>query len=170
MDVTLQTDRLLLRMFREEDLAAYAQICADPEVMRFLGNGNVLDRAQTWGQIAWFLGHWALRGYGMWAVEERATGELVGRIGFIDPEGWPGFELGWTLRRSSWGMGFATEGAKRALQYAFEALGRDRVISLVRPLNAPSIKVAERIGERLEGEVELFGSKALVYAAGRNPG
>ena len=168
--VTLETARLRLRMFRERDLEAYARICADPEVMRYLGEGKPLTRDDAWRQMAWILGHWQLRGYGLWAVEERATGRLIGRIGHINPEGWPGFELGWMLDRGSWGKGYATEGARRALDYAFGELGRQHVISLIRPGNVPSIRVAERLGERLEGHVQLFGADALVYGIARPSG
>jgi RimJ/RimL family protein N-acetyltransferase len=163
----LQTERLLLRTFREDDLDAYAAICADSEVMRYLGDGKTLTRSEAWRQMAMILGHWQLRGYGLWAVEERTTGALVGRLGFFQPEGWPGFELGWMLRRASWGNGYATEGAQRALAHAFTDLGRDRVISLIRPDNRPSVRVAERLGERLEGPTTLFGQEALVYAIDR---
>ena len=165
--ITLQTERLLLRMFREDDLEPYATMCADPEVMRYLGDGRPLSRADAWRQMAMILGHWQLRGFGLWAVEERATGALVGRLGFFQPEGWPGFELGWMLRRASWGHGYATEGAGHALAHAFTTMGRDRVISLIRPGNVPSIRVAERLGERLEGRTELFGHEALIYASDR---
>ena len=111
----LETERLRLRMFRQEDLDAYASICADPDVMRYLGDGKTLTRGEAWRQMALIAGHWHLRGFGLWAVEERATGALIGRIGFFEPDGWPGFELGWMLRRASWGQGYATEGARRAL-------------------------------------------------------
>lgn len=166
--VTLETDRLRLRMFRETDLDAYAAMSADPEVMRYLGaTGEPLTRLEAWRQMAMFLGHWQLRGYGVWAVEERASGALVGRIGLFNPDGWPGLECIWTLARGAWGKGFATEGARRALAYAFTELGQPRVISLIRPGNAASVRVAERIGERLEGRVNLFGSEALVYGISR---
>ena len=164
---TLETERLWLRAFREEDLDAYAAICADPEVMRYLGDGRVLSRADAWRQMALIIGHWTLRGYGLWAVEERATGDLIGRLGFFNPEGWPGFELGWMLRRASWGRGYATEGAGRALAHAFTEMGRDHLISLIRPDNRASIRVAERLGERLERRTDLFGQEALVYGIDR---
>jgi RimJ/RimL family protein N-acetyltransferase len=164
----LETERLVLRMFREEDFETYyARVGSDPDVMRHLGDGQPLTRTLAWRQIAMLLGHWRLRGYGIWAVEERATGELIGRIGLFNPEGWPGFELGWVLARAYWGRGYATEGARRALDHAFDDMGHDHVISLIHPANAASIRVAERIGERLEGRVELFGHEALVYGIHR---
>ncbi len=165
--VTLATERLLLRMFRQDDFEAYAAICADPEVMRYLGDGKALSRWDAWRQMAMILGHWQLRGYGLWAVEERATGALIGRVGFFEPEGWPGFELGWMLRRASWGRGYAIEGARRALAHAFTEMDRRHVISLIRPANQPSIRVAERLGETLEGRTDLFGHEALVYGIDR---
>ena len=101
MMVTLQTDRLILRMLRESDMDAYAEMCADPEVMRYIGDGQPLPRPLAWRNLALMVGHWSLRGYGLWAAQERSSGILVGRIGFWNPEGWPGFELGWMLRRAS---------------------------------------------------------------------
>lgn len=164
---TLTTDRLILRAFRDEDLDAYAEICTDPEVMRYLGEGRTLTRAEAWRQMALIVGHWQLRGFGMWAIEEKESGRLIGRAGLFEPEGWPGFEAGWVLGRAWWGKGYATEAAREALRYAFEDLDRDHVISLIRPDNLPSIRVAERLGERLEGETEFMGSRALVYGIHR---
>ena len=118
--ITLETERLIMRPFAETDLDAYAEMCADPEVMHFLG-GKTFTRMESWRHIAAQLGHWQLRSYGQWAVVRRDTGEFIGRVGFLNPEGWPGFELGWTLVRSAWGHGFATEAARRALDFAFVA-------------------------------------------------
>jgi len=165
--VTQQTERLVLRMFREEDCEAYAAMCAEPEVMRHLGEGKTLTRGAAWRQMAMILGHWRLRGYGLWAVEERATGALLGRIGFFNPEGWPGFELGWVLRRDAWGKGYATEGARRALAHAFTEMGQEHVISLIYPVNAASIRVAERLGQTLERRTDLYGHDVLVYGIDR---
>lgn len=164
---TLKTERLVLRMLREDDLDEYAAMAADPKVTRYLGDGGTLSRADAWRQMAMILGHWQLRGYGMWAVEEISTGRLAGRIGFFNPEGWPGFELGWTLAREFWGRGYATEGARAALEYGFTGMNRERVISLIRPTNTPSICVAERLGEKPDGTVELSGREALVYTLTR---
>ena len=159
----IQTPRLLMRSWRNADLDAYAPMCADAEVMRYIGTGVTQTRPEAWRAMASFLGHWALRGYGMWAVERKDTGALVGRVGFINPEGWPGFELGWLLAREHWGHGYAIEAARATLPFARDTLGRDRVISLIRPDNARSIKVAEALGETLAGEVDLLGGKALLY-------
>lgn len=166
-EVTLESDRLILRMLREDDFEQYSLMCTDPEVMRFLNNGKPLTPLEVWRQMAYFVGHWHFRGYGIWAVEEKASGNLVGRIGFLDPIGWPGFELGWTLNRASWGKGYATEGARRALKYAFTELDRDHIISLIAPENIASIKVAERIGEKVEGATELMGHEVLIYGVDR---
>ena len=165
--VRLETERLTLRMFREEDLESYAEICADAEVMRYLNKGKPFTRAESWRQMAFLVGHWQLRGYGNWAVEERASGCLIGRIGFLNPEGWPGFEIGWTLGREFWGKGYAIEGARRALQYAFTELDRDHVISLIHPENRASIRVAERLGEKREGQTEILGTEVLIYGIHR---
>jgi RimJ/RimL family protein N-acetyltransferase len=165
----LETERLMLRPFREDDLDDFAKMCADPEVMRYISlDGNPFNRIQTWIAIAGMLGHWQLRGYGMWAVEERKAGHLMGRIGFMNPEGWPGFELQWMLGRPFWGQGFATEGAKAALEYAFLELRQNHVISMIHPKNTRSIRLAERLGESLEGETKLFDLRLLVYGIHRD--
>jgi RimJ/RimL family protein N-acetyltransferase len=161
---TLQTERLRLRPFRESDLDAYTALCADPEVIRHLGDGRPFTRDQAWRHMAMLVGHWALRSYGMWAVEEISSGAFVGRIGCHHPEGWPEFEIGWTLARPYWGMGYAYEGTVAAVQYAFMALGRDRVASFIRPDNVRSIRLAERLGERRDGEVEVAGHRVWVFA------
>jgi RimJ/RimL family protein N-acetyltransferase len=101
------------------------------------------------------VGHWHFRGFGQFAVEEKDTGTLVGRVGPWQPEGWPDFEIGWALRREFWGRGYATEAAERCVSFAFTELQRPHLVSLIDPDNVPSIRVAERLGERLEGEFVL---------------
>ena len=157
------TRRLLLRGFEPRDVEPYAAMMSDAEVTRHLGDGTPLTRPDAWRQLAMLTGHWTLRGFGMWAVEERASGAFIGRIGCFEPEGWPGFELGYVLARQSWGRGYAREGAQAALAYAREALGRTDIISLIRPANAASIRVAEALGARYAGDTEFFGSRTLIY-------
>jgi len=165
-EVSLETERLLLRWFRETDFPQYLAMSTDPEVMKFLG-GKPQTEIEAWKSMAAFMGHWYFRGYGVWAVEEKSSGKLIGRIGLMNPAGWPGFELGWTLARESWGKGYATEGAGHAMEYAFKELGRDHVISCIAPENVNSIKVAERLGETVEGETELLGKQVLIYGISR---
>ena len=160
----LRTTRLLLRTFRADDIDAYAAMCADPEVMRYLGaDGSALSREDAWRQMAMFAGHWVFRGYGMWAVEEQATGRFVGRVGLHYPEGWPDRELGWALCRPFWGQGLAEEAARAAAAFAFETLGWSHLISLIHPGNRRSIALAARLGEIFAGSCEVRGESLHVY-------
>lgn len=163
---SLETERLTLRQFRESDLDAYAEMTSDPEVMRYLGSGP-MNRAEAWRNMATILGHWTLRGFGIWAVEERTGGALIGRVGCWRPEGWPGLEVGWMIRRASWGQGFATEAAQASLDVAFKRLGENHVISMIQGDNQPSIRVARRLGMRLEGRTEVFDIPVAVYGIRR---
>ncbi|MEM7282607.1 MAG: GNAT family N-acetyltransferase [Pseudomonadota bacterium] len=160
---TITTDRLRLRAFEANDLEAFSSICSNPKVMQYIGDGKVLTKKDAWADVAYFLGHWGLRGYGVWGVELISTGELIGRIGFINPEGWPGFELSWLLGEDYWGNGYATEGAASALSYAFNELKQTHVISLIYPQNQASIRVAERLKQSLESETEIYAKRVLVY-------
>lgn len=162
----VETERLLLRQFREDDLDAYARITSDPEVMRWVG-GQVFTRADAWRNMVYLLGHWQMRGYGLWAVEEKATGRLVGRAGLYFPEGWPGLEVGWLLARDAWGHGYATEAGRAALEVGFGALAADRIVSVIHIENAASIRVALRLGERFERHLEVMGFPCVLYGVTR---
>jgi len=164
----LETERLLLRGFTQDDFEPFATIVADREVVRYLDCGEPITREECWRGIAVFIGHWHLRGYGWWAVQDRRTGDFLGRIGLYNPEGWPGIEVGWLLRREAWGAGLATEGATAALDFAFDVVGADHVISLIDPRNARSIQVAEKIGERYERELEHRDKRVVVYGIHRS--
>ncbi len=160
---TLTTDRLLLRGFEPRDAEPYMAMMADPDVARYLADGRALSGPEAWRQLAMILGHWVLRGFGLWAVEERATGRLIGRIGCHEPEGWPAFEIGYTLARDAWGKGYAREGAAAALAYARDVLHRDEIVSVIRPANAASIRVARALGAEPAETVEFFGAPAVLY-------
>lgn len=164
----LVTERLRLRPFRRGDIDDYAALNADPEVLRHLGAGpEPWDRGRSWRHLAFLIGHWELGGAGTWAVEQKESGVFVGMVGFSAPEGWPGFELAWKLVRRWWGCGYATESARAALDHAFTVLRKDRVISLIHPDNHASIRVAERIGERLQGRIDHQGREMLCYGIDR---
>jgi RimJ/RimL family protein N-acetyltransferase len=161
-----ETDRLRLRQLRESDLDAYAAMLANPEVVKYLGDGKPLDRANAWRSMALILGHWELRGYGFWALEEKATGALVGRGGLWFPEGWPMLEVGWALARDAWGKGYATELGRAAVDLAF-GQGIEKVCSVILAANERSIRVALRLGETYERQVKVSGFECALYTVAR---
>jgi len=125
---------------------------AEPEVMKFISiDGKPAPRFLAWQGFCALVGHWELRGFGMFVVVERSTGEFVGRVGPWHPEGWPGLEVGWTIRKKFWGRGYATEAAHRCIEHVFIDLKQPHLISLIDAANVASVRVAERVGERLEG-------------------
>ena len=165
---TVSTDRLVLRPFTEEDLDGWADIVADEETARYIG--GVQSRDDPWRSIAMYLGHWALRGYGQWAVERRVDGRFIGRAGLWYPEGWPELEVGWTLAREAWGEGFATEAGAAAMEWGFSVRGLPRIGAVIDADNSRSRAVAVRLGMSLDFETELMnGEKVVVYAAERPP-
>lgn len=164
----LETDRLRLRMFCDSDTDAYAAISADPEVMQYLGDGVPQSRAQAWRHMATVIGHWHLRGCGFWAVEEKSTGDVIGRVGLWNPEGWPSLEVGWIVRRESWGKGYATEAGGAAMDWGFEALGIDFLISVIRTGNDRSVRVAEKLGEAWQYTLAVMGQECQIYKIERD--
>jgi RimJ/RimL family protein N-acetyltransferase len=166
----LETERLILREYRSEDFEAFAAFMADPEVVRYL-HGEPMPRADAWRMLAASIGHWALRGYGTWAVERKEDSAFIGRVGMINPEGWPGLEVGWTLGKPYWHQGYATEAAKASLRYAFATQPVTRIISCIDPDNKASQAVARRLGET-KGEAHdltIFGTsyKADIWSITR---
>jgi RimJ/RimL family protein N-acetyltransferase len=150
----IETERLVLRGWRNDDLDAFSPMSADAEVMRFIG-GATPSRNDAWRIMASFAGHWLLRGFGFWVVERKSDHAFLGRVGLWQPEGWPGMEVGWALHRPFWGKGYATEAAKAALDYGFANYPVTRLISLIAPENHASQRVAERLGETRGAPVTL---------------
>ena len=159
----LRTPRLTLRALAARDLDAFAAMHADPEVVRHLGTGQTRTREETWTAMAGMLGQWALRGYGMFAVEETASGRFAGRAGILHPYAWPEPELAYGLDRPFWGQGLATEAALALRDWAFATQGFARMISYVRPANAGSVKVLQKLGATLAGEQTMLGAPAQVW-------
>jgi RimJ/RimL family protein N-acetyltransferase len=142
----LETERLILRCPREEDLDGFAAMMADPQAAAFLG--GVKSRAEVWRSLAALAGSWVLKGHSMFSVVEKASGQWIGRIGPWSPEGWPGTEVAWGLTRSAWGRGYAAEAAGAAIDFAFERLGWSEVVHTIDPGNARSQALARRVGSR----------------------
>ncbi|HWY15333.1 MAG TPA: GNAT family N-acetyltransferase [Rhizomicrobium sp.] len=153
----LETERLILRGWRTEDIEPYARFMANPEVMRYL-TGEPMSRADAWRNMAMLVGHWHLRGYGMWAVERKSDHVFIGRVGLHFPEGWPGLEVGWTLGREYWGQGYATEAARTAMRYGFLTQQVERLLSVIDVDNLPSHAVARRLGETRGDKFEVVHS------------
>lgn len=154
MPPTLETDRLILRVPVQGDFdAGWAEFHGDPEAMRYLG--GPMPRSVAWRMLAQCVGMWSLRGYGPFSAIEKATGRWLGRVGPWEPEGWPEREVGWLFHRSAWGHGFATEAARACLDYVFGDLAWPRVGHMIHPDNAPSKRVAERVGSAFIAEVRL---------------
>lgn len=145
---TLQTERLVLRAPEARDFAPFAAFYGSPRA-QFVG--GPLDAEAAWRMLAMEIGHWALKGFGRWAVELRDTGETVGIIGLFEPEGWPEAEIGWDLFNGFEGKGYATEAGEAARSYAYDILGWTTAISLVKPENTGSAAVATRLGARQDG-------------------
>src|SRR5262245_47286302 len=158
---TLETARLLLRPPAPEDFDAWAEFCADAEAHRFLGG------ATAWRNICMVTGAWIVRGFSFFSVIEKASGRWVGRVGPWQPEGWPGTEVAYGLAKHAWGKGYAHESASAAIGWAFNHLGWTEVVHCIDPANAPSQRVAARLGARilrkarlpapLHWEVEVWG-------------
>ncbi len=163
---TLTTPRLLLRGWRLDDIGPYAAMLADPETARFITRrGQPYGERETWGEVAFFLGHWQLLGHGMFVIEDRATGAFLGRAGTLAPNGWPGFEAAWALAPAARGQGFATEAARAVIGWAIEHFAPERIISIIDPENTASQRVAERVGERRTDEqFAPFGRSCDIWA------
>lgn len=145
---TIQTDRLLMRRWRDSDLKPFAALNGDPETMRYFP--GTLDRAASDAFVAVIEARFEHQGFGLWALEIAATGEFIGFTGLGPvPDGVPGAggtEIGWRLGRHSWHHGYATEAARAALGVAFEAAGLAEIWSFTSVLNEPSQAVMRRIG------------------------
>jgi RimJ/RimL family protein N-acetyltransferase len=169
----LATERLLLRPPRAADFEAWATFAADPETTYFLGGPQ--PRAAAWRAFGLMAGSWALYGFGMFSVLERATGRWLGRVGPWRPEGWPGNEIGWGLHRDAWGRGLAVEAAAATIDWALDALGWDSFIHCIDAANTRSVALAARLGSAWQcrttlpapfgTEIEVYGQSAAAWRA-----
>ncbi|MGD1880699.1 MAG: GNAT family N-acetyltransferase [Paracoccaceae bacterium] len=152
----LETERLIPRAPQLDDFDVFADFYASPRA-HFVG--GPLSRELTWRNLALEAGHWVLKGFGRWALVEKATHQTVGIVGLWHPEGFPENELGWDLFECATGKGYATEAAKAARNHAYNILGWTTLISMIDPENTPSMRVAERLGAAYDKDFthERFG-------------
>jgi RimJ/RimL family protein N-acetyltransferase len=141
----LETERLILRPPLLEDFEPWVVLMSEPET-RFIGGPQ--SRAEVWRSMMFMAGSWTLQGYSMFSVIEKATGRWIGRIGPLNPEGWPGTEVGWSVTRDVYGRGYAPEAAAASIDWVFDNLGWDEVIHCIDPQNVNSQSVARKLGSR----------------------
>ena len=151
--IQLETERLWLRPPRREDFENMAAFLADEVATEHLG--GAMAPAAAWRSLAALVGSWELQGFSMFSVIEKDSGQWVGRVGPWQPYQWPGPEVGWSIRRASWGQGYAPEAARAAIDWAFQALGWDQVIHTIGPANHNSKAVAAKLGSAFQRMGEL---------------
>ena len=169
----IETERLLIRKPRAADAAGLLEAFADPDAMRYIGDGSTTDLAGAAEAVGRWLERWKSWGIGMFVIERKDDGRVLGRAGFLrwDPQTWEvggsETEIGWGLAREHWGEGYATEAALALREWAFDDPGLTRLISLIQHGNAASARVAEKIGERYERDVEVRGLPTWLYGLDR---
>lgn len=150
---TVETERLRLRAHTAADLPACLPLWNDPIVTRFIG-GRPYTEEETWQRVQRYAGSWVLLGHGFWVIEEKSTGKLIGEIGImdarrdIDPPFGDNRELGWALLPEVHGRGYASEALAAVLDWEKQVFNAPRVLALIDPDNAPSIRLAEKYGFR----------------------
>ncbi|GKQ55475.1 GNAT family N-acetyltransferase [Bradyrhizobium sp. Ce-3] len=165
----IETARLVLRPWRASDIAENTKMLSDPGTARFITPDHqpVTSELKGWRNAAVISGHWALYGFGMFAVEERSSGRYIGRVGPYYPPEWPGFEVGWGIAKECRGKGYAVEAARAAIDFVFENFTVDRVIHCIDPANGASQAVALRLGAVNEGPGELEGDVVDIWVTSR---
>jgi RimJ/RimL family protein N-acetyltransferase len=168
---TIETERLILRSFRREDLDDFASTMAEPEVVRHLSI-EPLSREDSLRRIFLAAGQWPISGIGMWAVELKADGRMIGHLGFFDMErdmtpsliGLP--EMGWIFDPSVHGQGIALEACRAALEWADRELGPVEIPAIISPNNVASMKLAEKLGFVREADGAYKGEAIAIFRRG----
>jgi RimJ/RimL family protein N-acetyltransferase len=159
---TIETARLRLVPPVARHFDAFAAVWADPSFVVHL-RVEPRSRETSHRSLCALIGHWQLRGWGAFLVEERTTGKLAGCVGVSDWEGWPEPEIGWWIVPEAWRRGYAVESARAALDYFASLKRTNRLVSFVPPDNARSIRVAENLGATYERDIDLHGAPVRVY-------
>ncbi|WP_221892892.1 GNAT family N-acetyltransferase [Parasphingopyxis marina] len=162
----IETERLILREFRREDFDAFCAMLADPGVTRFMG--GVLDRVAAWDKFARVPGYWVLLGFGFWMIEEKASGRILGNLGFslferdIQPALPDIPEGGWVFDRAAHGKGFASEALAAALAWGDANLPNRGYCCIIAPENTASLELAKKFGFAETGRASMRGAETVV--------
>ncbi|HEV2915955.1 MAG TPA: GNAT family N-acetyltransferase [Pyrinomonadaceae bacterium] len=165
----IETSRLRLRMFTEEDLDALSLITGDPEVMKYLGTSEPRSREKTRNTIDAILRHWEQHGFGIFALEHKADRRLIGWCGLQRLEKTPEVEVAYLLAKEYWNQGLATEAARAAIRYGFDELKLGRVVAIARPENVGSYRVMEKAGMKYERDANYYNVDVVYYALDLKP-
>jgi len=158
----IDTPRLILRTFQDEDWLDLHALFSDPECTRYTIQ-RTLTEGESWRMMATMIGHWQLRRYGPYAVEDKTTGRVLGPVGLWYPNDWPEPEIKWALSRPYWGKGYASEAARAVKRMADKHLPDTRLISLILSENEPSKKLATALGAVFEREMPFRGHIAHIF-------
>jgi ribosomal-protein-alanine N-acetyltransferase len=166
----LETERLLLSPWNDESLERFCALCADEQAMRFITGGRALPRPAVEKIHGRTIEMWREHGFGQWSASEKSTGEWIGRIGLNLLADWPGpdkWEVGYELLPWCWGRGYATEGARAAVGFAWTRTALRRVISVTHPEHAASRRVMEKAGLAFQEEIVWRRARVVWYAIDR---
>ena len=161
----IETDRLLLRMFGPEDLDELARLFSDPDVMRYVGEGQPVNREEADRALQSIIKHWQTHGFGRWAAVDKRTREFVGFCGLRSLFGTP--EVVYHLAPAHWGKGLATELGRASLRFGFEDRQFDRIVAIAKPLNTASVHVMEKLGMHFEKDARYYDIDVVEYAINR---
>jgi RimJ/RimL family protein N-acetyltransferase len=166
----IETERLILRQWRAADIAQNTAMLGDPESARFVTADRkpVTEPMVGWRNAAIMAGHWVLYGFGMFAVEDKATGKFVGRVGPFYPPVWPGFEVGWAIAAAFRGKGYAVEAARATIDWSFATFELDEIVHCIDPENVASQAVARRLGAVNEGGAMLLSHPVDLWITRRS--
>ena len=166
----IETGRLILRQWRAADIAANSAMLGDPQSARFITPDRkpVTEPMAGWRNAAIMAGHWALHGFGMFVVEEKASGKFAGRVGPFYPPVWPGFEVGWGIAAEFRGKGYAVEAARASIDWSFATFELDEIVHCIDPENVASQAVARRLGAMQQGTTVLLGHTCDLWVTRRN--
>jgi RimJ/RimL family protein N-acetyltransferase len=162
MPLRIETARLVLRQFVHADWSELHAHYSDPDCTRYTF-GRALTEGESWRAMASMVGHWVLRGYGPYAIEDKSTGQVLGTAGVWYPNDWPEAEIKWALSKAHWGKGFASEAVRGVQSAGLLALPDLALISLIHTANAASHQLALSVGCRLEKHLEFRGGQWCIY-------